>query len=476
MNCPKCAKLLAPTLSICPSCGCMMNDSVREELETKITSGRLRPTITERVDASVTPVTPERLETPVRPLTMAMADEPLLEVKPKFEFKKDPIVRESPSDYVAPTPPARRIETTDLNPPKTSPTLVEFQTQKATLPDWRLQIQNAVQQRVGGTATAAAVKPAATAPAVKPQPVKAAAPAIKVPEGADPRVAAAVQRVTESRKAFMPKSPAERMAAMKPVQPVQPIPARPFNVVEPRPFTPVARETPFVAPKQMPQPARPMVASAPALKVDTNKLPKIDTVIQERTEPAIKLVEKPIRKVEPLTEPPDYLPSTEQVKIERIRIKAEHLEIEATEKDEVYEDEIEDLAPISMRFGAGLFDLIIGGFVSMLLLSPVAFSGSNWLNATGALTFAGVWLLVMFVYMTASIGLKGKTLGMRLFSLELVDAVENEYPTIQQAAVSSALYLVTLPLAGAGFATIFLNEENRAVHDLLSGTISVREF
>ena len=46
MNCPVCTRDLASTLSICPSCGAMMNDSVREELEAKITSGRLRPTPT----------------------------------------------------------------------------------------------------------------------------------------------------------------------------------------------------------------------------------------------------------------------------------------------------------------------------------------------------------------------------------------------------------------------------------------------
>ncbi len=65
---------------------------------------------------------------------------------------------------------------------------------------------------------------------------------------------------------------------------------------------------------------------------------------------------------------------------------------------------------------------------------------------------------------------------MRLFSLELVDAFENEYPTLQQAAINAAVYLITLPLAGAGFLTMFYNEENRALHDLLSGTIQVREF
>ena len=36
MNCPVCKRSLAPTLSICFACGAMVNDSVREELQTKI--------------------------------------------------------------------------------------------------------------------------------------------------------------------------------------------------------------------------------------------------------------------------------------------------------------------------------------------------------------------------------------------------------------------------------------------------------
>ncbi len=65
---------------------------------------------------------------------------------------------------------------------------------------------------------------------------------------------------------------------------------------------------------------------------------------------------------------------------------------------------------------------------------------------------------------------------MRIFSLEIVDAEENEYPTIQQAAVHSSIYLVSLALGGVGFVTMMFNEEKRAIHDLLSGTIIVREF
>ncbi|MFL6373663.1 MAG: RDD family protein [Pyrinomonadaceae bacterium] len=435
-----------------------MNDTVREELEAKITSGRLRST-------------PPAVE--AKPLEMKFVDEPA-------PVKKEPIVRESAIPVSAPPPVKKRIETADLTPPKTSPTLVGFQSQKATLPDWRLQIQNAVQQRVGGAATATATAPAATTsapPAVKPQAVQTVAATLKIPEGSDPRVAAAMKRIDESRKAFLPKTPAERMAAIKPASAAE---ARPFQVV-PKPFTPVGRSTNFAAPKPTP-PAKPMIAvtptappvvAAPSAKVDTNKLPKLDTIVPEKAVskplPSIKLVERAIAKVEPIAK-------AVEAEIPRITIRAEHLEIEAAEHAEPETDDIEDLAPFSMRFGAGLFDLIIGGFASMLLLSPMAFSGSNWMTPLGGLAFAGVWTLVMFLYMTACLGFYGKTFGMRLFSLELVDAVENQYPTLRQAAVNTALFLLTLPIAGVGFITCFFNEENRAVHDLLSGTILVREF
>jgi uncharacterized RDD family membrane protein YckC len=462
MNCPVCARDLASTLSICPSCGAMMNDKVREELEAKLTSGRLRPTA-------------PSIES--KPLVMKFDNE----LPP---IKKEPVVRESAIPVSAPPHVKRRVVTADLTPPKTSPTLVGFQSQKAALPDWRLQIQNAVQQRVGGSTAAVTTAAAST---IKPQPVQAAAPAVEISEGRDPRVAAAMQRVAESRKAFLPKSAAERMAAIKPVPPME---ARPFNLV-PKTFGPAAKPTASAERKPTPSAARPRgvatpagaaIASTPAIKVDTNKLPRLETVIPENTGqaskplPSIKLVEKPIARVELLSSLVEETPDIEFAQIPRSPIKAEHLEIEAAQHDEPEIDEIEDLAPLSMRFGAGLFDLIIGGFASMLVLSPIAFSGGDWLTPFGGLTFAGVWALVMFLYMTASLGFYGKTLGMRLFSMELVDAVGNEYPTLRQAAVNTALFILLLPIAGAGFVTCFFNEENRALHDLLSGTILVREF
>ncbi len=210
-----------------------------------------------------------------------------------------------------------------------------------------------------------------------------------------------------------------------------------------------------------------LVAQTRIEKLDTNKLPKLN-----------ELLVKKIEKVEELSKihetTPDAAP-TEFESIKRIFISADNVQPDEA-AGLIETDEIEDLAPFAMRFNAGLFDLIIGSVATMALLSPLAFSGGEWFSISGLLTFVATLSIVMFVYLTACVGFYGKTLGMRIFSLEIVDAEENEYPTIHQAAVHSSIYLITLALGGLGFLTVLFNEEKRAIHDLLSGTIVVREF
>ena len=436
MNCPVCARSLAPTLSICPACGAMMNDTVREELQSKITT-----------------CAPPRMEARSQPM---------------------PVSRPITPPATMPPPVARRHETAGLVAQKTSQTLVEFQTKSASLPDWRLQLQNAVQQRKGGhNASAVSTNTGQSFPtnggaALKAEIVQQAYPE-PAAEISDPRVANAMRRIAESRKTFS----APDAAAKKPLQ-VKPVQMRsfPFDVVSPngRAAT-AAAPARIAAPVNAPPKPRLVVPEPPlpvAEKRDTNKLPPL-------VEPIERVIE--IKEAEPVAARIESgaLP-TEFAEIKRIRIRAENAEVEGSDQTDIYDDDIDDLAPLSMRFGAGLFDLIIGAFVAMLLLSPFAFTGANWTTTSGILTFAATTAIVSFLYMTISIGFFGKTMGMRLFSLEIVDAMENEYPTLHQAAISSSIYLISLAFAGAGFITAFFNEERRAIHDLLSGTIVVREF
>jgi uncharacterized RDD family membrane protein YckC len=94
----------------------------------------------------------------------------------------------------------------------------------------------------------------------------------------------------------------------------------------------------------------------------------------------------------------------------------------------------------------------------------------------GFLAIGGAVLVVMFLYQTATIAFMGRTFGMKLFSIEIIDAEANELPTLHQAAVNSAVYLLSLLLGGIGFLPALFNEERRTIHDMLSGTILIREY
>lgn len=431
MNCPVCERSLAPTLSICPTCGAMRNDTVREELHKKISSGPL---------PAVSPRPEPRAFRPPQPVR------------------------------VTPTPPPSpvRTVTAGLVAPKTSPTLVDFQNKNATLPDWRIQLQNAVQQRKGGVAITAAVSTETPifasngAAALKAEIISKREMEDELGlDTSDPLVAKAMLRIAESRKAFLEPAAHVKKRAV----------ARPFGVVAPTANASAAAAPARINTPQKPTIVPPQVVAPPQVleKRDTNKLPPIEKVVE--AEPAaMPVADSAVKRVDsgPL--------ATEFSEIKRIQIRVERPEETNETVTDAYDEEIEDLAPFSMRFGAGLFDLIIAGFGTMLLLSPLALTNGNWFTSAGLLTFAGAFAIVSFTYMTLCLGFFGKTMGMRLFSLELVDAIENEYPTLRQAAVNSAVFILTLGVCGAGFVTAFFNEERRALHDLLSGTILVREF
>jgi uncharacterized RDD family membrane protein YckC len=401
----------------------MMNDTVREEMQSKITAG----------SSAFGPLQKERTIAPT----------------PAFQQ----------SSVKPPLAPQKRIQTSGLSAMKTSPTLVEFQHKNKAIPDWRLQLQNAVQQRKGVQKSTGGERQPLAATNFTREGRKAAEPAVaESPEIiVDPRVANAMRRIAESRKTFLEPDPSPKTNIVNKAEP-----SRPFGVV------PVNGTAIAVERAPLPAASKPTLVdtAAPAvLKRDTNKLPRIEipgpTVESDDARPASQRSDASV---------------VEEPEIKRIRITVEKTDSIESEWPVEENEDIEDLAPFSMRFGAGLFDLIIGVFVGMLLLSPLVFAGLEWMTWSGLLTLVGTAAVVLFVYMTACLGFFGKTPGMKLFSLELVDAVENDYPTLRQSAINSSIFLLSLTFAGAGFITLLFNEEKRAIHDLLSGTILVREF
>jgi uncharacterized RDD family membrane protein YckC len=243
----------------------------------------------------------------------------------------------------------------------------------------------------------------------------------------------------------------------------------PFNVVSRAADAPAGTQAPKPGPAESQKPRLVTSFRIEKKKFDTNKLPPLpgpaaisssfDTVESnnnaEIAAPPIEETPKLAKADAPVLEP-----------------EVEQVELEAAEGHE----EIDDLAPLPHRFNAALFDLIIGVFAGMIAVSPFMLGGGDWLSVSGILAVAAVVAIVTFIYLTLSIGLVGRTAGMRLFSLELIDAEENQYPTLHQAAVHSSLFILSIAFAGLGFLPMFFNEERRAAHDLLAGTILIREF
>ena len=418
MNCPVCNRKHTADLSICPGCGAMSSDSVREELIGKI-SARLKPLRVENIESVKARENPMPSQTPANPVIMT-------ESQPVSE------------------PP--KTATANIAVKATNPTLVEFHNKNAAVPEWRLQLQNAVRQRQGQSQTAPTIEEPITQPraklvtsganALKAEAVEAPQPALQK----NPDLARALDRIEKSRQKFLVEEPpAVEVTAAKANKNFTLYIASRTNEADIKP----AQVNPPVGTYAKPK----LAASPKAEKLDTNKLPALDATIAENF----------------------TTPSADLEKIETIAEK----EIKKIKVEEV--EEYDDCPTFAMRFNAGLFDLIIGSFASLVLLSPFMMMGGSWLSGAGFFAFAATASLVMFVYLTVSIGLYGRTFGMRLFSLELVDIGGEEYPTFHQAAGSSSVYLLSLAFGGLGFLPVFFNAEKRAAHDLISNTIIVRE-
>lgn len=447
MNCPACNKNHASLLSVCPSCGTMINDSVREELALKIS-----------------PV--------LNPLKKAVEEKPVLKKSAEFPLINQTAESVSAASPIEPKSEKISLPTDKFAPKPTSPILVEFQSKNAVIPEWRLQLQNSIRRRHSGQTEFAPTTPhkvlvTSGANALKAERTIEPGEQPDVITATNPTLEKALRRIEESRQKYLTED--------KPKTATFPAQQKSFpHIVPNKSFSfPLnkAQDTDKAATgfkeKFSANPSK-------TEKFDTNKLPplplKVSTIFEKKTE---------IAATETKKDKENFL----QIKADESHDVTAYTEItldaaEFSKNIETDNAELDgdDRAPMMMRFNAGFFDLIIGGFTSFILLAPFTLASGNLFSFQGLLAFLATCSIVMFIYLTATIGTMGRTFGMKIFSLEIVDIEENDYPTFHQAAVSSSVYLVSLALGGIGFLTLFLNDENRAAHDLISGTIVVKEY
>ena len=425
MGCPNCSKEKAITLSICPSCGAMVNDSVREELATKITPRKIsEPPKIKHNKRGTDSVPKSANQIKLKPSPKSISTKP--KTTAELKIRKD-----------------------------TNPTLVEFQTEQAQLPEWRLHIQNAAKQRITRNTHMSSVPSSgggqAIAVATARAPVSLGSTALKaevIEKPDNSHVANALKRIQASRSKYLVSDPIA-------------VPAQ-KNEEREHPLT-IASRT------ENPQPDTETHKSSVNFPVKPTLVPKVGEH------------GKSLYDTNELD--PEFAQAKAKVSSSFDKSSSPtHAKSSATQKEGIADKDnsdlrqIDDFAPFALRFNSAVFDLIIGTFFSLVLLSPLMLFGGNWFTFAGFLGFIAVTAIVMFIYLTAAIGYAGKTFGMHLFKLEMIDIDGDLYPTYHQAAVSSAVFLLSTAFGGIGFLTSLIDEENRAAHDLASGTIIVKEL
>jgi len=131
-------------------------------------------------------------------------------------------------------------------------------------------------------------------------------------------------------------------------------------------------------------------------------------------------------------------------------------------------------APRYLRMLAAIVDLLVVSFFSSPFLAFAELTNLDWRNPRVIGFAVGSFLVVGFLYLTVSIAFTGRTVGLKLFSLRVVDARTGLIPTGSQSAGRALFYMLSLATAGVMLMYVFVDSEKHAAHDRFTRTAVIR--
>jgi len=337
-------------------------------------------------------------------------------------------------------------------------TLIEFPgAGRAARPQWRKQLSERVreiQERRAREAEEAARHPAAP-PLESTSPQLGLVPTPDIPQ-LNPLVAAALRRIERAHQPASASSPRARSGGGGAA-------------------TAVAR---FIEDEYQPESTRRPYEAQASTAVT---LPETEKTLKERASEVAR--ERGLVVVAPAPQPATTLPRVDAVPdaLPSRRVAAKVIDkatIEDSETEESTLPELErydDRAPVYGRILASIVDLFVVAFASSPFAAIIELTNGNWSDMRVTASMGGIILVIMFLYLTASTALSGRTWGMSLLSLRAVDEHEGLPPTTRQAVTRALVYMASLASAGLGLLYALFDAEGRTLHDHLSGTVVVRE-
>ena len=210
----------------------------------------------------------------------------------------------------------------------------------------------------------------------------------------------------------------------------------------------------------------PVLCDEPPLEVAVNSNPHFDeptpqqdkahnlVVVPPTTTSAAPNVSKPRRMIGDLNDPAlNYLDS--------VRVAAP------------FETSKHERASILSRLVSAFVDLIVVSALCAPFAAALELINADWNSLRVWFIAAAIFCIVGFLYFTISTALTGRTVGLRLLSLRVVDARTGLIPTGTQAAGRALIYLASLLILGVTSIIALLNPDRLTAHDRITRTAVV---
>ena len=134
-----------------------------------------------------------------------------------------------------------------------------------------------------------------------------------------------------------------------------------------------------------------------------------------------------------------------------------------------------DRAGFMRRSVAATFDLLLVALLAAPFAAAIEVADGNWLDPRVIGLMTGISLLLMFAYLTVSVALTGRTLGMRLLSLRTIDKRTGLIPTGGQSIKRALAYILSLAVFGFGIMYALIDPDGCTIHDRFSKTRVIRD-
>ncbi|MCM3905679.1 MAG: RDD family protein [Pyrinomonadaceae bacterium] len=129
-----------------------------------------------------------------------------------------------------------------------------------------------------------------------------------------------------------------------------------------------------------------------------------------------------------------------------------------------------DHASAFARLLGAVVDLMVVALLCAPFAALVQLTNGNWKDWRVAATGAALFFVMSFLYFTISTALTGRTFGMRLFSLRIVDARTGLIPTGKQSAGRALVYLGTILTLGLASLYVLIDRDKQTAQDRLTRT------